>query len=91
MLATQQQRGVLQNHRLEKTSKIRGEPGSPEVIGSNRETPVKYHKGIKGYTSKKRRLCMHLQPRRPTVPWAASPAVWPAGQGRGFCPSAPLW
>jgi len=30
---------------------------------------------------------VHLLPRRPTVSWAASKAVWPAGQGRGFCPS----
>ena len=28
------------------------------------------------------------QPRRPTISWAASQAVWPAGQVRGFCPSA---
>ena len=34
---------------------------------------------------------MHSQPRRPTMPWAASPAVWPLGWGRGFCPSVPLW
>ena len=33
----------------------------------------------------------HWQPRRPTGPWAASPAAWAAGWGRGFCPSAPLW
>ena len=31
------------------------------------------------------------QPRRPAISWAASEAAWPAGQGRGFCPSAPLW
>jgi len=31
------------------------------------------------------------QPRWPTISWAESPAVWPAGQGRGFCPSALLW
>ena len=31
---------------------------------------------------------VHLQPRRPTIFWAASKAVWPAGRGRGFCPSA---
>ena len=30
----------------------------------------------------------HSQPRRPTVPWAASPAAWPAARERGFCPSA---
>ncbi|KAK4819205.1 hypothetical protein QYF61_026821 [Mycteria americana] len=29
------------------------EPGAPEVIGANRETPVKYLKGIKGCSSKK--------------------------------------
>jgi len=29
-----------------------------------------------------------LAPRRPTVPWAASPAAWAAGRGREFCPSA---
>jgi len=28
---------------------------------------------------------------KPTVSWAASKAVCPAGQGRSFCPSAPLW
>jgi len=28
--------------------------------------------------------------RRPTVSWATSKAAWPAGRGRGFCPSAPL-
>jgi len=33
-------------------------------------------------------LC--LQPRRPTISWAASPAAWAAGQGRQFCPSALL-
>ena len=32
-----------------------------------------------------------LQPRRATVSWAASRVAWPAGQGRGFCPSAPVW
>ena len=31
-----------------------------------------------------------LQPRRPTIPWAAS-EVWRAGQGRWFWPSALLW
>jgi len=31
----------------------RDEPGAPEVIGANRETPVKYLKGIKGCSSKK--------------------------------------
>jgi len=30
------------------------------------------------------------QPTRPTVSWAASKAAWPAGRGRGFCPSTPL-
>ena len=30
------------------------------------------------------------QPRRPTVPWAASKAAWPAGRGRWFCPSTLL-
>jgi len=34
--------------------------------------------------------CM-LAARRPTVSWAASKAAWPAGQGRGFSPSTPLW
>ena len=29
------------------------EPGAPEVIGANRETPVKYLKGMKGCSSKK--------------------------------------
>jgi len=29
------------------------EPGVPEIIGANRETPVKYLKGIYGYSSKK--------------------------------------
>ena len=31
----------------------REEPGAPEVIGANRETPVKYLKGIKRCSSKK--------------------------------------
>jgi len=31
------------------------------------------------------------QPRRPTVSRAASREAWPAGRGRGFCSSAPLW
>jgi len=26
---------------------------------------------------------------RPAISWAASKTAWPAGQGRGFCPSAP--
>jgi len=29
--------------------------------------------------------------RRPTISLAASKAAWPAGRGRGFCPSALLW
>ena len=33
---------------------------------------------------------VYLQPRKPTVSWAASKAVWPAGQGRWFSPSTPL-
>lgn len=33
---------------------------------------------------------VHLQPRRPTVPWAASRKACPAGQERWFCPSALL-
>ena len=33
----------------------------------------------------------NLQPRKPTASWAASEAAWPAGQGRGFCPSASVW
>ena len=28
------------------------------------------------------------QPRKPTIFWAASKAVWPAGWGRWFCPFA---
>ena len=32
-----------------------------------------------------------LHPRRPTVSWAASQALWPAGRGRWFCLSTPLW
>ena len=34
------------------------------------------------------------QARKPTISWAASPEAWPAGCGRGFCPSAlthPTW
>jgi len=31
-----------------------------------------------------------LQPRKPTVFWAASTEAWPAGRGRGFCPFTPL-
>ena len=34
---------------------------------------------------------VHLQPRRPTVSWAASRETWPAGQGKWFCPSTLLW
>ena len=34
---------------------------------------------------------VHLQPRKWTVSWAASKAAWPAGRGRGFCPSTLLW
>ena len=30
-------------------------------------------------------------PEGPTVSGAASKAAWPAGRGRAFCPSAPLW
>ena len=32
-----------------------------------------------------------LQPRRPTVSWAASKEAWPAGQRRWFCLSSLLW
>jgi len=32
-----------------------------------------------------------LQPRKPTVSWAASNKAWPAGQGRWSCPSALHW
>ena len=35
------------------TGAHRDEPGAPEVIGANRETPVKYLKGIKVCSSKK--------------------------------------
>jgi len=31
------------------------------------------------------------QPRKSIISWAASPAAWPPGRERGFCPSAPLW
>jgi len=31
-----------------------------------------------------------LQPRKPTVSWAASKEAWPAGRGRGFCSFTPL-
>lgn len=38
------------------------------------------------------RAALPRMPRKPTAPWAASKAVWPAGWGRGFCPgSLPLW
>ena len=33
---------------------------------------------------------VHLQPRRPTVFWAALRKGWPAGRGRGLCPSTQL-
>jgi len=36
------------------------------------------------------RQCARLQPRKPTVPWAAARAAWPAGRGRGFCLFTPL-
>jgi len=32
---------------------VRDDPGAPEVVGANKETPVEYFKGIKGYSSKK--------------------------------------
>ncbi|KAK4824007.1 hypothetical protein QYF61_009221 [Mycteria americana] len=32
-----------------------------------------------------------LAGQKPTVSWAASKAAWPAGLGRGFCPSTLLW
>ena len=47
----------------------REEPGAPEVIGANRETPVKYLKGIKGCSSKKvtrptaQLKCLHTNAR----------------------------
>jgi len=31
-----------------------------------------------------------LAAQKGTIFWAASPTAWPAGRGRGFCPSAPL-
>jgi len=31
------------------------------------------------------------QPRKPTVSWAASKEVWPAGEGRWSCPSTLCW
>ena len=34
---------------------------------------------------------VRLQPRMPTISWAASRAAWPAGQGSGFCPCTLLW
>ena len=34
---------------------------------------------------------VYLQPRRPTISWAASREARPAGWGREFCPSALLW
>ena len=34
---------------------------------------------------------VHLQPRRPTVYWAASGEEWPAGWGGWSCPSTLLW
>ena len=34
---------------------------------------------------------MRSQLRKPTVSWAASKEAWPAGWGRWFCPSTPLW
>ena len=33
---------------------------------------------------------VRMQPRKPTVPWAAPTAVWAAGRGRGLSPSALL-
>jgi len=29
---------------------------------------------------------VHWQPRKPTVPWAASPAAWAQGEGGGSAP-----
>ena len=34
---------------------------------------------------------VRLQLRRPTICWVASKEMWPAGWGRGFFPSVPLW
>jgi len=45
-------------------------------------------KGLESLPYKER--LRELQPRRPTVSWAASKAAWPAGQGWGFCPSTLL-
>ena len=33
---------------------------------------------------------VRLQPRKPTMSWAAARAAWPSGWGRGFCPFTPL-
>jgi len=38
-----------------------------------------------------RAINVHSQPRTSTVSWASSPAAQPAGWGRWFCPSSPLW
>lgn len=32
-----------------------------------------------------------FQPRMPTASWAVSKELWPAGQGRWFCPSTSFW
>ncbi|KAK4812295.1 hypothetical protein QYF61_014081 [Mycteria americana] len=37
-----------------------------------------------------RRTGGHWWPISPSISWAASPAAWPAGRGRGCSPSAPL-
>lgn len=34
---------------------------------------------------------VNWQPTKPTTSWAASKAVYPAGEGREFCPSVLLW
>jgi len=45
--------------------------------------------GLPSYTyisTHKNYFVVKLQPRRPSISWAASKAVWPADRGWGFCP-----
>lgn len=46
--------------------------------------------GVLVMRSSTQHINVHLQPRMPTISWAASKKACPAGWGTGFCPSTPL-